>query len=529
MILMSKKRNIKNFFIVIAGVLLVSYIFGLIFITYLDQKKLDAFQNKEIESHIKSKAATLEYFFASLKNDFTQLSKKETISMYFANKDLGMSMTYGLRASIIKIDKLLIDFVENKSINNVKIFKEITIFSNNNELLSSTNKDSHINIENLNLKPNSTPEILLNNNSKQLEPYIFISLYYKDRFEGTIIATLNLKEVLEQLKISNNEKLILSSDNKSITPSYLNIKINGTPYTLYELKILENEKTLSSEWFVLSLLFLAILVLFATYYLILLNNKNIKLKEERNSQKILLQQSKVAAVGEMLGNISHQWRQPLSIISVQATGLKLQLELTNDIDKENIIKCMEDINNQTQYLSKTIDDFRNFFKGNINDIHEFDLKSMFIKLENLTKDALSNNYIKCQYDIIDYKLIGNENLLIQGLINIFNNAKDALVEKLNQNEERLLFIETKAFKDGLEIKIKDNAGGIEEKVIDKIFEPYFTTKHESIGTGIGLYMSNQIITKQFKGTITVINIEFVKNHKKYNGAEFKIILPKIIS
>ncbi len=276
---MSKKRNIKNFFIVIAGVLLVSYIFGLIFITYLDQKKLDAFQNKEIESHIKSKAATLEYFFASLKNDFTQLSKKETISMYFANKDLGMSMTYGLRASIIKIDKLLIDFVENKSINNVKIFKEITIFSNNNELLSSTNKDSHINIENLNLKPNSTPEILLNNNSKQLEPYIFISLYYKDRFEGTIIATLNLKEVLEQLKISNNEKLILSSDNKSITPNYLNIKINGTPYTLYELKILENEKTLSSEWFVLSLLFLAILVLFATYYLILLNNKNIKLKE----------------------------------------------------------------------------------------------------------------------------------------------------------------------------------------------------------------------------------------------------------
>ena len=190
---------------------------------------------------------------------------------------------------------------------------------------------------------------------------------------------------------------------------------------------------------------------------------------------------------------------------------------------------MEDINNQTQYLSKTIDDFRNFFKGNINDIHEFDLKSMFIKLENLTKDALSNNYIKCQYDIIDYKLIGNENLLIQGLINIFNNAKDALVEKLNQNEERLLFIETKALKDGLEIKIKDNAGGIEEKVIDKIFEPYFTTKHESIGTGIGLYMSNQIITKQFKGTITVINIEFVKNHKKYNGAEFKIILPKIIS
>ena len=522
---MLKKRNIKNFFIVIAGVLLVSYIFGLIFITYLDQKKLDAFQNKEIESHLKSKAATLEYFFASLKNDFTQLSKKETISIYSANKDLGMSMKYGLRASIIKIDKLLIDFVENKSINNVKIFKEITIFSKDNELLSSTNKDSHINIENLNLKQNSTPEILLNNNSEQIETYI----YYKDRFEGTIIAILNLKDILEQLKISNNEKLILSSNNESITSNYLNIKINGTPYTLYGLKILKNEKTISSEWFVLSLLFLAILVLFATYYLILLNNKNIKLKEERNSQKMLLQQSKVAAVGEMLGNISHQWRQPLSVISVQATGLKLQLELTSDIDKENIIKCMEDINNQTQYLSRTIDDFRNFFRGNINDIHEFDLKDMFIKLENLTKDALSNNYIKCQYDIIDYTLSGNENLLIQGLINIFNNAKDALVEKLNQNEERLLFIETKELKNTLEIKIKDNAGGIKEKVIDKIFEPYFTTKHESIGTGIGLYMSNQIITKQFKGTITVHNIEFVKNHKKYNGAEFKIILPKIVS
>ncbi len=516
---------------------MVSYIFGLIFITYLDQKKIAAFQNKEIESHIKSKAVTLEYFFNSLKNDFAQLSEAKTISIYFANKDLGMSMEYGLRASIIKIDKLLIDFIENKNISKVKIFEEIYLFSNDNELLSAT-KENNTTIQKLILNENPIPKIFTKTNESnvnELETYVSKSLYYKEIFVGTIIAKINLDDILEQLKVSNNENLILSSsdesniDDSSIfeeNSDFLNIKINGTPFTLHGFKIFKDEKTLSSELFVFALLFLAILVLITIYYLILLNNKYIKLNEEKNSEKMLLQQSKVAAVGEMLGNISHQWRQPLSVISVQATGLKLLLELNDEIDKENIIKSMEDINNQTQYLSKTIDDFRSFFKGNISDIHEFNIKDLFLKLENLTKDSLTNNYIKYEYDVIDYTLTGNENLLIQGLINIFNNAKDALVE--NQNEERMLFIETKELKNALEIKIKDNAGGIKESAIDKIFDPYFTTKHESLGTGIGLYMSNQIITKQFKGTISVKNIVFTKDNKEYKGASFKIVLPKSV-
>ena len=154
-------------------------------------------------------------------------------------------------------------------------------------------------------------------------------------------------------------------------------------------------------------------------------------------------------------------------------------------------------------------------------------KDLFDKLENLTKDSLINNHIKYKFEIDDCKISGNENLLIQALINIFNNAKDALVEKPNQYEDRLFFIFVKKDKNSLQIKIRDNAGGIKDSIIDKIFDPYFTTKHKSVGTGIGLYMSNQIITKQFKGSITINNLEFIENGKNYIGAEFTVILPNI--
>ena len=98
---------------------------------------------------------------------------------------------------------------------------------------------------------------------------------------------------------------------------------------------------------------------------------------------------------------------------------------------------------------------------------------------------------------------------------------------LYQYEDRLFFIFVKKDKNSLQIKIRDNAGGIKDSIIDKIFDPYFTTKHKSVGTGIGLYMSNQIITKQFKGSITINNLEFIENGKNYIGAEFTVILPNI--
>ena len=247
--------------------------------------------------------------------------------------------------------------------------------------------------------------------------------------------------------------------------------------------------------------------------------------QQKSDEKMLMTQSKVAAVGEMLGNISHQWRQPLSVISTHATGIKLKLELEANLEKEEICESMENINKQVQYLSKTIDDFRNFFKGDTNDIQEFTLKDAFSKLEQLTKDSLHNNYIKYETEIEDLTLVLNENLFIQALINIYNNAKDAMVDNIENSDDRFLFVETKVVNEKLEILIKDTGYGIPLNIIDKIFEPYFTTKHSSVGTGIGLYMTNQIITKQFNGQIFVSNIEFENNGKILSGAEFKIVLP----
>ncbi len=247
--------------------------------------------------------------------------------------------------------------------------------------------------------------------------------------------------------------------------------------------------------------------------------------QNKTSEKMLIRQSKVAAVGEMLGNISHQWRQPLSVISTHATGLKLNIELNNDIDKDFIMKSMDEINKQSQYLSKTIDDFRSFFKGNSKDVFTFNIKQTFIKLENLTKDMLNNNFINYKSEIIDLELTKNENLLIQALINIYNNSKDAMIEYEKIAENRYLFVTTKIKDNSLEISIKDTGGGICPNIKDKIFDPYFTTKHQSIGTGIGLYMTHQIITKQFKGKIFTENVDIEIKNQILKGTEFKLILP----
>ena len=126
----------------------------------------------------------------------------------------------------------------------------------------------------------------------------------------------------------------------------------------------------------------------------------------------------------------------------------------------------------------------------------------------------------------DIKIIGYENQLIQALINIINNSKDAIKEKLKDDEERLIFIKTKSTNNSFILEIKDNAGGIIESVMDKIFEPYFTTKHKSIGTGIGLSITHQIITKHHNAHIYASNKTYEYENKTYTGACFTITFDK---
>ncbi|WP_171012932.1 PAS domain S-box protein [Arcobacter arenosus] len=240
------------------------------------------------------------------------------------------------------------------------------------------------------------------------------------------------------------------------------------------------------------------------------------------NQEIMYQQSKIASMGEMLGNISHQWRQPLSAISTLATGAKLKKEI-NVLNDEDFIKTMDSINNQAQYLSSTIDDFRNFFAEDTKNKTNINLKNSLETTLSLVKDSYKSNNITTIKNMKDAHLLCNENMFIQAILNILNNAKDAY--KNNRKKEKLVFIDLIKEEETYILTIKDNANGIEEKIMDKIFEPYFTTKHQSQGTGIGLYMTNQIITKHFKGKIIVSNEEFIYNNKSYKGACFKIILP----
>ena len=243
------------------------------------------------------------------------------------------------------------------------------------------------------------------------------------------------------------------------------------------------------------------------------------IEQNNNQQHILSQQSKMAAMGEMLGNIAHQWRQPLSVITTIATGMKLQKEF-DTLDDENFEESLDNITNSALYLSTTIDDFRNFFRTDKEET-SFNIKSVFEKVFKLTDAQFKNNGILFVKNIEEFELFGFENEFIQALINILNNAKDAL-EKIEN--PKLIFISTFKTENIATIKISDNAGGIDEKIIDKVCEPYFTTKHQSKGTGIGLYMTEEIIVKHMLGNLLIKNIDITYENKDYKGTEITIIL-----
>ncbi len=256
-------------------------------------------------------------------------------------------------------------------------------------------------------------------------------------------------------------------------------------------------------------------------------NKNLENLVEKKTteliqkENILNHQSKMAAMGEMIENIAHQWRQPLSLISTAATGAKLKKDFGNLSDSD-FYETMDIINNSAQHLSNTIDDFRNFF-SNEKKASFFDVNTPIEKVLYLVSSKLKNRKIEIIKNTQKIEIIGLINEFIQVLVNIINNALDAFEE--NNLEKKLIFIDIYKEENNLILKIKDNAGGIKETIINRIFEPYFTTKHKSQGTGIGLYMSNEIIKKHMNGNISVSNKEYSYDNVKYIGAEFKIELP----
>ncbi|MDX1808912.1 MAG: PAS domain-containing protein [Sulfurospirillaceae bacterium] len=247
----------------------------------------------------------------------------------------------------------------------------------------------------------------------------------------------------------------------------------------------------------------------------------LKVKEEvaKNIAKdrLLVQQNKLAAMGEMIGAIAHQWRQPLNNIS-----LILHFIRDNYDNKQLNPKMISDYINkgkkQIDYMSHTIDDFRNFYKPS-KERAVFNLKDTLISIKEIASSQLGQKEFQINIDIEETMLFSFENEFKQAILNIISNAKDAIYQRKekNTNFEGIINIIGRKNKDKYEIVISNNAGEIKEDIMDRMFEPYFTTKFEKQGTGIGLYMTRMIIENSMLGEIEVNNIK--------NGVEFKVILP----
>jgi len=272
-----------------------------------------------------------------------------------------------------------------------------------------------------------------------------------------------------------------------------------------------------------------IILLFISFYISNIIERKFKrykvsiqrhIKENQKQYELLAQKTKLAAMGEMLENIAHQWRQPLSVIETASSSIEMykEMDILNDKFLDEMVGT---ISTSAQHLSHTIEDFRDFFKPDKQQT-VFNIKDSMQKTFNLLKLQLKAKNITVVQEIKEIQIKGFERELLQVLLNIINNAKDALE---NVDKERYIFIEIYEENNNAVIKIKDNAGGIQKEIIERIFEPYFTTKHQSQGTGIGLYMSQEIISRHMKGVITVDNETYTYKDKEYTGACFEVYLP----
>jgi len=235
--------------------------------------------------------------------------------------------------------------------------------------------------------------------------------------------------------------------------------------------------------------------------------------EKQKSEQLLIHQSRLASMGEMVGNIAHQWRQPLTHLSYAHMNLKTAYD-QEKLSEKYFDKKTKEINEQIEFMSHTIDDFSNFFKTD-KKMEKFGVLNTYEKTHRLLTASFKHNSIDVEVQCEKELFINSyENELSQVLFNILNNAKQELIEK--QIHEPIIKVHIQENKKSILLKISDNALGIEEKIIDKIFEPYFTTKDS--GMGIGLYMSKVIIEEHMNGTLKVENIP--------NGVLFEISLPK---
>ena len=230
----------------------------------------------------------------------------------------------------------------------------------------------------------------------------------------------------------------------------------------------------------------------------------IDLTDVKNKEQLILQQSKMASLGEMIGNIAHQWRQPLSSISTSASGMKVLNEY-GKLDDKHLNDGLDTITQTSKFLSQTIDDFRNYMKDD-KQKSKFHLNSNIKKAISLMHGSIANHFINIKIEVEDLVINNYENELNQVLLNILSNSIDAL--KNIDEDKRNIFIDSFKKGNNVILTITDTGGGIKEDILKKVFEPYFTTKHQAQGTGLGLYMTHKIITESIKGNIIIENCSY---------------------
>ncbi len=224
--------------------------------------------------------------------------------------------------------------------------------------------------------------------------------------------------------------------------------------------------------------------------------KEVELRlENEQKQKLLFLQSRQASLGQMIANIAHQWKQPLTELSL--TLFNLKKSFSNKEEFENYYYESKEI---VQNMSKIIEDFMNFFKPAREKEYFLLHKAVDDALKILSKVLKEENIdINFQYDNIEFLGISNE--LSQVIINLIQNAKDAF--KQNNIKNKQINISIREVDANISIELKDNAGGIDKNIIEHIFEPYFTTKHSSVGTGLGLFVASMIVEQSFGGKLFV--------------------------
>lgn len=239
----------------------------------------------------------------------------------------------------------------------------------------------------------------------------------------------------------------------------------------------------------------------------------LSIKKIRSQDEIIIKQSRQLAMGEMIEMLSHQWRQPITGIGMSVNNMVLDIDM-DEIDEEKFKKKLGTISSQVQYLSKTIDDFRTMFKQTG--------KKEAVTLQEVAQSALNIMQQNLDSKNIRYKTVFQDqtpmpmfkNEMVQVVLNVLKNAVDIFSEKKVGNPR--LLIKTMEKEGACKIAVMDNAGGIPEKILPKIFDPYFSTKKSQIGTGIGLYMCKSIVENHMGGKMNAYNTD--------QGAVFEVLL-----